>query len=61
MLEGLVLVHLRSRMSLWAVNTQTILQGLFKAAILATLAPQEASNKVAMPRQHYGRTNLQLL
>lgn len=61
MLEGLVLVRLSSRMYLWAVNTRTILLGLFKVAILANLAPQEASNKVVMPRQHYGRTDPPLL
>lgn len=57
MLEELVLVYLSSRIRLWAVNTRTILLGLFKVAIPAILVPQEVSNKVAMPKQHYGRTS----
>ena len=60
MLEELVPAHLSRRIRLWAVNTRTILQDLSKVAILASLVPQEASNKVVMPKQHYGRTRPEL-
>lgn len=56
MLEELVLVYPSSRMRLWAVNIRIILRGLSKVATPATLAPPGVSNKVAMLRQHYGRT-----
>lgn len=61
MLEELVLVHLSSRIRLWAVNIRTTLQGHSKVVILANPVPQGVNNKVAMPKQHCGTTEPRFL